>query len=249
MSRRGLVLALAALGACGLRASLSAVSYTNVSCDRCHMRHVPVGFPVVILLDYPKGEEDQEPTLHQTTTCNLRCRVEERFTESDGVGIVTVTPEEPGTLRLAVTMHDVVKSRSFELGPIDVVVPTRVELACQTRHGVGDYVPCADDRIEDGDDVRVEVQVWAGDLRLDAAAPALVVNGTTVPELHRTSPRWESKPWLCVQALAASETGTTLACVAHDVPASGNHTFVARLGALEAHLEVAFGARRPKPVE
>lgn len=229
------VLALGA-GGCFAAGALSATTYTTLACEACRLPVVATGQVIQIDLDWPcSDEQESDGTCDEMVRATAECAgapcTQEYSGLGGGHGILRVRASATGTLTLNVSYTDGLQTRSETFGPVRVVAPDRVELACWARApGETEYRRC-DAGVRAGDDVRVDLLALGGDARLDTR-PDVEIDGTVLPP----GTREDKLPWFCYPALATPDgPGPATTCVAYDL-AAGPHTIRARLADLASEL-------------
>ena len=207
---------------------------------------VAVGVPFKIKVDWekcnsldPKCHPDTPP-FQITATCDaIKCDVVDV-----GGGHLEVTPTATGTTDVVVRMSDR-KAREERLGPIEVLAPTGIDLACTFMRPASDVrEPCADG-VPAGADVHVVMITKAGDRALAHPMPRDVsVDGRPIlaggDAVGRTA--WECR--------LSSESDDRLVpevrkCVRRQVP-PGAWTIEARLPGTDVANQLRVEVRKPR---
>ncbi len=241
--RRLIVLAFAALTACGgLKTVASTTSYTDLWCPTCNRPTHPVGEPIEVWFDWPTNDDPEaDVSLHWTIECKgVPCTQQEpQASETRGSGVGTVVPQAPGALTIEVSYGDGLKTEHQTYGPLNVVEPDHIDLACWARQPGALEPHACTAGVARGEDVRIEMRVMAGDRQI-AVLPEVTLDGEAFPAFDPDNGRdWQTRgEWMCGRTLSRAGTGVAIGCNQY-AALPGTHTFHASYHGAQADLTVA----------
>jgi hypothetical protein len=200
-----------------------------------------VGRPFEIVVTWPCSQdpdEDNDTSCDRpfvvTSRCEAgRCVIVQRAYA--GEVTLEVTPLAAGRLTVAVTLSDgLIDDRTQRFGPIQVLAPDRIEIACSSRLPAGGpREPCGDEVVSSRD-VQLEITVHSGPRRLTTAVPTIRINDRE----HPLGSGIAYSPWVCIRSIDPGDRrGTTIKCVGHDI-SEGRYVVVASIGAVSERLDV-----------
>lgn len=243
--KRAFAVLLLVAGGCFAAGALSSTTYTTLTCESCRLPFVATGQEIKVELDWPCSDDQESDgsctdLVRATAECaGVTCTSE--YDPSSGLGFVRVRATSAGTLSLRVSYTDGLKRRTEDFGPIRVVAPDRVDLACWARAPAETEYRRCDDGVRAGGDVRVDVVARSGDLRLAGVAPDVEIDGAVVPLGVRNA----DSIWTCHTSLATPDGGGgATTCIAYAL-SPGAHSVRVRLGQLASELTLQVDTEAP----
>jgi len=222
---------------CGV---LSASNYASSRCPTCDAK-VPVvtDDPIVINYSWPESKDRSSRIEPHIACVGAPCEVltaapqyasgaKYSLEGEHGASGLTVIPKGAGSLTINLSLRDPLGSQSWSYGPLEVVAPDRIAVACASSdQRTGAVRKC--DAAQVGDLVRIEISLFKGEKLLSPK-----VFGTISVDGQEAKP----EQWGCAPSASAPEVTTCASGV--QVFAAGEHTLRVQRGALFSEFKMAF---------